>query len=157
MIYHYKGCHFQAVSERLRVDQQVFRFNVSVDDFIFMEIVDSLAQLVNITSYIFRLKECLENQFLTTEVLTSRPLLLCSRTSSKFFSTYSNTRQSLPFLNNKTFSMNFGSKGQYLLKASLRWTTLSFLSILRILTSLRVLFLTLSSSSDSLNFLIATT
>ena len=44
----------------------------------------------------------------------------------------------------------------YFLKASIRVTIFSYLSVLSILTSLKVVFFTISSSSDSLNFLIAT-
>ena len=44
----------------------------------------------------------------------------------------------------------------YFLKASIKVTIFSYLSVLSILTSLKVVFLTISSSSDSLNFLIAT-
>lgn len=58
------------------------------------------------------------------------PFGLSSRISSMFFSTYSNTRYSFPFL----------------LNASFRLTMFSCLSILRILTSRSVVFLTISSS-----------
>ena len=44
----------------------------------------------------------------------------------------------------------------YFLKASINCTMFSCFSILNIFTSLHVVFLTMSSSSDSLNFLIAT-
>ena len=44
----------------------------------------------------------------------------------------------------------------YFLNASISVTMLSCLRVLNILTSLRVVFLTTSSSSDSLNFLMAT-
>jgi len=90
----------------------------------------------------------------THDYLTSRPEGLSSRTSSRFLSTYSKTRCNLPFL------MNFispSTENPYRLKASLSCTMLSCLNIRSNFTSRRMLFLTKSSSSDSLNFLIATT
>ena len=44
----------------------------------------------------------------------------------------------------------------YFLNASINVTIFSYFKVLSILTSLKVVFFTISSSSDSLNFLIAT-
>ena len=70
----------------------------------------------------------------------SRPLGLSSSTSSRFFSMYSKTRKSLVFR----------------LKASFKNTMFSCRKLRSILTSRMVVFLTHSSSSPSLNFLMAT-
>lgn len=57
---------------------------------------------------------------------------------------------------NKVFIFYIFNSKYYLLKASLICTIFSCLSILKILTSRKVVFLTDSSSSDSLNFFTAT-
>jgi hypothetical protein len=85
----------------------------------------------------------------------SKPFYLSSRISNRFFSRYSNTRYRRFFLFMKNL-IYLNYRLTYFLKASIKVTMLSYFRVLSILTSRNVVFLTISSSSDSLNFLMAT-
>ena len=105
-----------------------------------------------ITFYLWQNSIALSNWYIYFRTASGgRPYGLSSKISRRFFSKYSKTRYS-------RFFLNAWILWTYLLKTSSNLTMLSAsFSYLSIATSLFVVFLTTSSSSLSLNFLIATT